>query len=75
MLEEMSDPLLPGDNPPVAPPAEAPAPAPTDRAAADAIRAEAERVERVRLQEAIDLINVHYNQNGGPPPIQRLISK
>ena len=70
----MSDPLIPGDNPPVAPPAEAPAPAPTDRAAADAIRAEAERVERVRLQEAIDLINVHYNTNGGPPPIQRLIS-
>ena len=70
----MSDPLIPGDNPPVAPPAEAPAPAPTDRAAVDAIRAEAERVERVRLQEAIDLINVHYNAQGGPPPLQRLIS-
>ena len=67
----MSDPLIPGDNLPVAPPAEAPAPAPTDRAAAEAIRAEAERaerVERVRLQEAIDLINVHDNAQGGPPP-------
>ena len=68
----MSDPLIPGDNPPVAPLAEAPAPAPTDRAAAEAIRAEAERVERVRLQEAIDLINVHYNAQGGPPPLPRL---
>ena len=67
----MSDPPPPGDNPPAAPPADAPAAAPMDRAAADAARAEA---ERVRLQEAIDLINVHYNQNGGPPSLQRLIS-
>ena len=63
----MSDPLPPGDNPPVAPLAEAPASAPTDRAAAEAIRAEA---ERVRLQDAIDLINVHYNQNGVLPPFR-----
>ena len=63
----MSDPPPPGDNPP----ADAPVTTPTDRAVADAARAEA---ERVRLQDAIDLINVHYNQNGGPPPLQRLIS-
>ena len=64
----MSDPPIPGNNPPVPPPAEAQAPPLTDRAAEDAIRAEAERLERVRLQDAIDLINVHYNAQGGPPP-------
>ena len=68
----MSDPPPPrGDNPLLAPLADAPAAAPMDRAAADAARMEA---ERIRLQDAIDLINVHYNQNGGPPPLQRLIS-
>ena len=61
----MSDPPIPGNNPPVPPPAEAPAPPLTDRAAEEALRAEA---ERVRLQEAIDLIAVHYNAQGGPPP-------
>ena len=67
----MSDPPIPGDNPPVPPPAKAPAPPLTDRAAAEALRAEA---ERVRLQEAIDLIAVDYNAQGGPPTLQRLIS-
>ena len=66
----MSDPPR-GDNPPVAPPADVPAAAPTDRAATEAARIEA---ERLRLVEAIDLFNVHYNQNGGPPPLPRLIS-
>ena len=61
----MSDPPIPGNNLPVPPPAEAQAPPLTDRAAEDAIRAEA---ERVRLQDAIDLIAVHYNAQGGPPP-------
>ena len=54
----MSDPLPPGDNPPVALPAEAPAPAPMDRAAADAIRLEAERVEKASDEAAIDRFNV-----------------
>ena len=41
----MSDPPLPrGDNPPAAPLTDAPATAPTDRAAADAARMEAERL-------------------------------
>ena len=61
----MSDPPIPGDNPTVHPLAKAPAPPLTDRAAAEALRAEA---ERAKLQEAIDLIAVHYNAQGGPPP-------
>ena len=62
----MSDPPR-GDNPPVAPPADVPAAAPPDRAATEAARIEA---ERLRLVEAIDIFNVHYNQNGGLPPFQ-----
>ena len=59
----MSDPPR-GDNLPVAPPADVPAAAPRDRAATETARIEA---KRLRLVEAIDLFNVHYNQNGGPP--------
>ena len=63
----MSDPPR-GDNPPVPPPVDTPAPAPaaapSDRAAVDAARME---TERLRLIEAIENFNVHYNVNGGPP--------
>ena len=66
----MSDP--PRENiPPVAPPADVPAADPTDRAAAEAARMEA---ERVRLEDAINRFNVNYNPNGGPPLLPRLIS-
>ena len=68
----MSDPPPPREgNPPVGPPADAPAADPTDRAAADAARMEA---ERLRIEAAINLFNVNYNQNGGPPQLPRLIS-
>ena len=67
-MSDPRDPLVPGNNPLVPPPAEAPAPPLTDRAAEDAARAEAERLERVRLQDAIDLISTHYNAQGGMPP-------
>ena len=69
----MSDPLPPGGNPPVAPPVDPPAPAPMNRAAADAARAETERVERASIEAAIERFNVNYNQNGGPP-LPRLVS-
>ena len=66
----MSDP--PRENiPPVAPPADVPAADPTDGAAAEAARIEA---ERVRLEDAINRFNVNYNPNGGPPLLPRLIS-
>ena len=66
----MSDP--PRENiPPVAPPADVSAAGPTDRAAAEAARMEA---ERVRLEDAINRFNVNYNPNGGPPLLPRLIS-
>ena len=66
----MSD--APRENiPPVAPPADVPAAGPTDRAAAEATRMEA---ERVRLEDAINRFNVNYNPNGGPPLLPRLIS-
>ena len=68
----MSDPPPPrGDNPPVAPLADVPAADPMDRAAAEAARMEA---ERLRIEAAINLFNVNYNQNGGPPQLPRLIS-
>ena len=68
----MSDPPPPrGDNSPVAPLADVPAADPMDRAAAEAARMEA---ERLRIEAAINLFNVNYNQNGGPPQLPRLIS-
>ena len=66
----MSDPPREG-NPPVAPPADIPAANPTDRAAADAARMEA---ERLNIEAAINGFNVNYNQNGGPPQLPRLVS-
>ena len=64
----MSDPPPPrGDNPPVAPLADVPAADPMDRATAEAARMEA---ERLRIEAAINLFNVNYNQNGGPPSFQ-----
>ena len=51
-------------DPPVDTPASAPAAAPSDRAATDAARME---TERLRLIEAIELFNVHYNVNRETP--------
>ena len=64
----MSDPPPPrGDNPPVAPPADVPVADPTNRAAADAARMEA---ERLNIEAAINCFNVNYNQMGVPPSFQ-----
>ena len=60
----MSDPPREG-NPPVASPADVPAADSTDRAAADAVRMEAERIS---LEAAINRFYVNYNPNGAPPP-------
>ena len=67
------DPPIPGDIPPAPPLAGAPAPPLVDRAAEEAARVETERLESVRLQDAINLIATHYNAQGGPPS-QRIIS-
>ena len=72
-MSDPRDPPVPGDIPPAPPLVGAPAPPLVDRAAEDAARVEAERLESVRLQDAINLIATHYNAQGGPPS-QRLIS-
>ena len=59
----MSDPPREGI-PPVAPPADIPAADPMDRAAADAARMEA---ERLNIEATINCFNVNYNQRGSPP--------